>query len=80
MTGNTVYDEIVIRKLYFVRNQKVLIDQDLALFYSVETQFLRECVDRNIDRFPEDFMFEMTKQEYKLWQQDYLTSILKTIK
>jgi len=54
-------DEIVISKIYFVRNQKVMIDSDLAELYSVETKRLIEQVNRNIYRFPEDFMFQLTE-------------------
>ncbi|MGB1283567.1 MAG: ORF6N domain-containing protein [Polaribacter sp.] len=56
-------DEIITNKIYFIRNQKVMLDRDLAELYQVETKRLKESVKRNIDRFPEDFMFELTKIE-----------------
>jgi hypothetical protein len=62
----TVSDEVVISKIYFVRGQKVMLDQDLALLYNVETKQLKRQVRRNIERFPEDFMFELTPEEYHL--------------
>jgi len=50
-----------------VRNQKVIVDRDLAEIYGVETRRLNEQVKRNSDRFPEDFMFQLTKEEAVLW-------------
>ena len=50
-------DDVVINKIYFIRNQKVMLDRDLAELYSVETKRLNEQVKRNLSRFPEDFMF-----------------------
>ncbi|MBU6154305.1 MAG: ORF6N domain-containing protein [Bdellovibrionales bacterium] len=46
-------------KIYFIRNQKVLLDSDLALLYEVETRVLNQAVRRNKDRFPSDFMFQL---------------------
>ena len=57
-------DETVIRKIYLLRGQKVLLDMDLAILYEVETGYLKRQVKRNIERFPEDFMFELTPKEY----------------
>ena len=57
-------DEIVISKIYFIRGLKVMLDQDLAVLYGVETRVLKQQVRRNIERFPEDFMFELTQGEF----------------
>jgi len=54
----------IISKIYIVRGDKVMIDSDLAELYDVETKYLKRQVRRNIDRFPDDFMFEITKEEY----------------
>ena len=51
-------------KIYEIRNQKVMLDYDLAQLYEVETRVLNQAVKRNIDRFPDDFMFQLTKQEF----------------
>ena len=51
-------------KIYEIRNQKVMLDFDLAQLYEVETRVLNQAVKRNIDRFPDDFMFQLTKQEF----------------
>lgn len=52
-----------MKQIYFVRGQKVMIDKDLALLYAVQTKYLNRAVMRNIKRFPDDFMFQLTKQE-----------------
>jgi ORF6N domain len=57
-----------------IRNQKVMLDRDLAELYGVETKVLKQAVKRNIDRFPEDFMFELTKSELENWRSQFVTS------
>ena len=52
------------RKIYEIRGQKVILDRDLAALYQVETRVLNQAVKRNIERFPEDFMFQLTKEEW----------------
>jgi hypothetical protein len=54
-------EELISNKIYFIRNQKVMLDRDLATLYGIETKRLKEQVKRNISRFPEDFMFELSK-------------------
>ena len=54
-------DELVINKIYLIREQKVMLDSDLAELYGTETKVLKQAVKRNIDRFPGDFMFELTQ-------------------
>lgn len=56
--------EIITNKIHIIRNQKVMLDYDLATLYEIETKRLKEAVKRNIERFPEDFMFELTKDEF----------------
>ena len=58
-----VLENKIINKIYLVRDFKVMLDFDLAELYSVETKQLKRQVRRNIDRFPEDFMFELNKEE-----------------
>lgn len=58
-----VPDEIVISKILLIREKKVMIDRDLAELYNVTTKRLNEQVKRNIRRFPEDFMFQLTEEE-----------------
>ena len=57
-------EEIIVNKIYLIRGFKVMLDSDLAELYGVETKRLKEQVRRNIERFPEDFMFETTNEEY----------------
>jgi hypothetical protein len=55
----------IYQKLHEIREQKIMLDFDLALLYEVENRALKQAVKRNIDRFPEDFMFQLTKSEWK---------------
>jgi hypothetical protein len=66
-------DEIA-QRIYFIRGHKVMIDEDLAELYDVETRRLNEQVSRNAKRFPEDFMFQLTKSEYKNLISQFATS------
>ncbi|MCR8560485.1 ORF6N domain-containing protein [Mucilaginibacter sp. BJC16-A38] len=67
-------DEIVMNQIYYIRGQKVMIDRDLAVLYNVETRILKQAVRRNITRFPDDFMFEMTKEEFQNWRSQIVIS------
>ncbi len=67
-------DEVVMNKIYLVRDQKVMLDRDLAELYGVETRVLKQAVKRNIARFPSDFMFEMTHQELEQWRAEFATT------
>ena len=60
----TVPDEIIMNQIYYIRGQKVMLDNDLAELYQVETKQLKRQVKRNMERFPEDFMFELTQMEF----------------
>ncbi len=61
-------------KIHFIRNQSVMLDFDLAELYGVETRVLKQTVRRNIERFPEDFMFELTETEYNNLTSQIVTS------
>jgi hypothetical protein len=56
--------DFIATKIPFIRGEKVLLDADLALLYGVETRVLNQAVRRNTDRFPSDFMFELTRDEF----------------
>lgn len=73
-TALIIPDEIVMNKIYVIRGQKVMLDRDLAILYGVETKQLKRQVNRNIERFPKDFMFEMTKEEFENWRSQFGTS------
>lgn len=66
--------ETVAPKIYFIREQKVMLDRDLAKLYGVATKVLKQSVKRNIGRFPEDFMFEMSDLELENWRSQFVTS------
>ena len=58
-------DETIINKIYIIRNKKVMIDRDLAELYGVDTRVLNQTVKRNLKRFPDDFMFQLTDEEFR---------------
>jgi len=70
----TLPDEVLMNKIYIIRNQKVMLDRDQAALYVVETKRLKEQVKRNIERFPDDFMFELTDLEFNNWRSQFTTS------
>ena len=65
--------ETIVNKILFLRNEKVLLDRDLAEMYGVETKQLKRAVRRNIDRFPNDFMFKLTNAEYRFLRHQFGT-------
>ncbi|HEK19533.1 MAG: DNA-binding protein [Mucilaginibacter sp.] len=65
MNNNTMPDELIMNKIYLVRGRKVMLDEDLAELYQVTTGNLNKAVARNIKRFPEDFLFRLTDEEFK---------------
>ncbi|MFP2994360.1 ORF6N domain-containing protein [Spongiivirga sp. MCCC 1A20706] len=65
--------QTIQNRIYEVRGQKVLLDFDLAAMYGTETKRLKEAVRRNIERFPSDFMFELTNEEYKSLRTQFAT-------
>ena len=67
-------DESIMSKIWFVRNEKVMLDRDLAERYEVDTKVLKQAVRRNLDIFPEHFMFELTENEFKNLRSQFVTS------
>lgn len=74
MSKNIIPDESIMSKIYLFRNQKVMIDKDLAELYGVEAKVLKQAVRRNIKRFPSDFMFELSKVEFADLRSQTVTS------
>jgi len=70
----TLPDEVVMNKIYLIRGQKVMLDNDLAEMYGVPTKVLNQAVKRNIERFPEDFMFQLNAQEFENLKSQFVTS------
>jgi hypothetical protein len=71
---NIVPIERVTEKIYLIRGMRVMLDRDLAKLYGVETKVFKQAVKRNINRFPEDFMFELTGDEFKNLRSQFVTS------
>ena len=69
--------EVIVRKILFLRGEKVLLDRDLAQLYGVETRVLNQAVGRNKKRFPEDFMFILTRDEIMRISQSVTSSKIK---
>ena len=67
-------EEVIISRIYTIRHQKIMFDFDLAEMYGIETKRLKHAVRRNIERFPEDFMFELTKTENEILRSQFGTS------
>ena len=65
---------VIQNKIYEIRGQKVMIDRDLAEMYGVQTKALNQAVKRNIERFPEDFMFQLTTEETQNWKSQIVTT------
>ena len=77
MSAIVIAEGAIVNKIYRIRGQKVMLDRDLADLYGVETKNLKRQVKRNIDRFPEDFMFELTDEEFENWRCQVGTSNLE---
>ena len=69
-----ISEESISNKIYFIRNQKVMLDRDLAQLYGIENKRLNEQVKRNITRFPEDFMFQLSEVEFQNLKSQFATS------
>ena len=70
----TIPEELIASKIYRIREQKVMLDSDLAELYEVETKRLNEQVKRNESRFPDDFMFQLTSEEWENLKSQNATS------
>ena len=67
--------ERIQKTIYLIRGQKVMIDRDLATLYEIPTRALKQAVKRNADRFPDDFMFTLDRNEFMNWRSQFVTSI-----
>ncbi len=67
-------EERIVNKIHIIRDQKVMLDFDLAILYEVETKRLNEQVKRNLERFPEDFMFRLTAKEWNFIRSQFATA------
>jgi hypothetical protein len=74
MSQEIVSNQRIINKIFLIRNKKVMFDFDLAEMYGAETRVLNQAVKRNIERFPDDFMFQLDEKEFKIWESTILKS------
>jgi len=75
----SINQEIIQDKIYTIRDTQVMIDEDLAILYDVESKRLNEQVKRNIDRFPEKFRFQLTQEEYENLRSQFATLSLEKV-
>ena len=66
--------DVIARRIFLIRDKKVMFDKDLAVLYGVKTKVLMQAVKRNIERFPVDFMFQLTGNEFRNWRSQLVTS------
>jgi len=74
MQEDIVPEHLITNKIYLIRNQKVMVDSDLSELYGIETKALNQQVKRNLERFPDDFMFQLTKEEFENLKSQIVTS------
>lgn len=77
MTNDSLVDlpvERIEKSIYVIRGSKVMLDRDLAELYSVSTKALKQSVRRNLERFPEDFMFVLDSSEFDVWRSQFVIS------
>src|SRR6056297_2575468 len=67
-------ETLVTSKIYMIRGRKIMLDRDLAELYEVETRVLNQAVNRNLERFPEEFMFQLTSEEFEILKSQIVTS------
>jgi phage regulator Rha-like protein len=72
--SNLIQQETIESKILIIRGKRIMLDRDLAYLYGVETKVLNQAVKRNIKRFPEDFMFQLSKDEFQNWRSQFVTS------
>ncbi len=70
----TVDEKNIQSRIFTIRDKQIMLDRNLAELYQVETKVLNQAVKRNIDRFPEDFMFQLSKEEFENWRSQFVTS------
>ncbi len=67
-------EESIEGKIFLIRHKKVMLDRNLAALYGIETKRLKQQVNRNIERFPDDFMFQLTREEFNILKSQIATS------
>ena len=72
--NNIIPTDLIAEKIFLIRGKRVMLDRDLSMLYDVETKALKQAVKRNIERFPEDFMFTLSNQEFRDLRSQIVTS------
>ena len=72
--NDLMHSDIIKNMIYTIRGQRVMLDKDLAALYGVEVRVLNQAVKRNVKRFPEDFMFQLNKEEWDILKSHFVTS------
>ena len=70
----SIPNEVIMSKIYFIGEHKVMLDRDIAELYRIDTKVLKQTVRRNINRFPKDFMFAMSAEELQDWRSQIVNS------
>lgn len=74
MKNTSEIGQSIVNKIHTIRNLQTILDEDIAKLYGVETRRLNESVKRNLNRFPSDFMFQLTPDEYRILKSQIATS------
>jgi len=74
MNKTMIPREAIEQKIFLIKGHKVMLDRDLARLYGVETKYLKRQIRRNLDRFPSDFMFQLSQEEFENWRCQFGTS------
>jgi ORF6N domain len=74
MTKLILSEDYLATTIYQIRGQKVMLDRDIARLYDIPTKVLKQAVKRHLDRFPIDFMFELSEDEFNNWRSQFVTS------
>ena len=77
MSKKVILEQFIQNKIHFIRGQKVMMDSDLADLYQVQTKVLLQAVKRNIERFPADFMYQLTLEEDSSLRSQIVTSKIR---
>lgn len=72
--NSLITEKDIVKRIYTIRGKRVMLDKDLAELYGVETKVLNQAVKRNLTRFPEDFMFQLTEIEFDILRSQFVTS------
>ena len=67
-------EDYLSTSIYIIRGEKIILDRDIARLYGIPTKALKQAVKRNLNRFPMDFMFELSPEEFQNWRSQFVTS------